>query len=433
MNTEHDLANRIQRVYLTLQAGNTLAASFIFGINTLFLLDAGLSRLEVFAANAFFTVGMVLCDIPTGVVADIWGRRTSYLLGTLTLSGSTFLYWLLWDTKAPFLPWAIVSMLLGLGFTFFSGAVEAWLVDALHYADYDGALEQVMGRGQMISGAAMLGGSVAGGVIAQATSLGVPFLMRVGVLAVMFLVAHRLMWDLGFTPDRSKGVLDSTREVLDASLNYGLKNPPVRWVMLAAPFASGVGIYTFYALQPYLLRLYGNPKAYTIAGLAAAIVAGAQIVGGYLAPRFRRLFGKRTTPLVLGALLNAAILAALGLADSFWLALVLLVLWAMVFAAEMPIRQAYLNDMIPPRQRATVLSFASSMGSVGGVVIQPALGKAADAYSYATSMALGGAIQLISAPFLYLSRREHAAADIATHTITPPTPSVGQEPVPSMA
>jgi MFS family permease len=162
-------------------------------------------------------------------------------------------------------------------------------------------------------------------------------------------------------------------------------------------------------------------------------VAGAQIIGGYLAPRFRRLFGKRTTPLVLGALLNAAILAALGLTDSFWLALVLLVLWAMVFAAETPIRQAYLNDMIPSRQRATVLSFASSMGSIGGVVIQPALGKAADAYGYATSMAIGGAIQLISAPFVYLSRRERAAADIGTRAITPPAPPVGQEPMPTMA
>jgi len=97
---------------------------------------------------------MVLCDIPTGVVADVWGRRTSYLLGTVTLSGSTFLYWLLWETKGPFWSWAIVSMVLGLGFTFFSGAVEAWLVDALHDAGYEGALEEVMGRGQMVGGAA---------------------------------------------------------------------------------------------------------------------------------------------------------------------------------------------------------------------------------------------------------------------------------------
>src|SRR5215471_4514128 len=273
------LAQRIQRVYLTLLLGNTLAASFIWGINTLFLLDAGLSNLEAFAANAFFTAGMVLFEVPTGVVADIWGRRVSYLLGTLTLAGSTFLYWLLWEMKAPFVPWAIVSMLLGLGFTFFSGAVEAWLVDALRFAGYTGGLETVMGRGQMVSGVAMLGGSVLGGVIAQVTNLGVPFLMRVGVLVVMFFVAARLMQDLGFTPEPSHRPLKDMRNLFDQSVEYGLRNRPVRWMMLSAPFASGVGIYTFYALQPYLLQLWGNSKAYSIAGLAAAIVAGAQIVG----------------------------------------------------------------------------------------------------------------------------------------------------------
>jgi MFS family permease len=256
------LARRIQRTYLTLVLGNTLAASFIWGINTLFLLDAGLSNLEAFAANAFFTAGMVIFEVPTGVVADTWGRRTSYLLGTLTLSGSTFLYWVLWATGAPFWSWAVVSMLLGLGFTFFSGAVEAWLVDALHHAGHDGGLEAVLGRGQMIGGAAMLGGSVAGGVIAQATSLGVPFLLRVGVLLVMFAVAYRLMYDLGFTPAKSGNPLQATREVFDASIEHGLGNPPVRWMMLAAPFASGVGFYTFYALQPFLLELYGDPDAY---------------------------------------------------------------------------------------------------------------------------------------------------------------------------
>src|SRR5580765_4066737 len=140
----------VQRVYLILTLGNTLAASFIWGINTLFLLDAGLSNLEAFAANAFFTAGMVVFEVPTGVVADVWGRRVSYLLGTLTLAASTVLYWLLWVVKAPFGLWAIVSMLLGLGFTFFSGAVEAWLVDALRFAEYEGSLESVMGRGQMV-------------------------------------------------------------------------------------------------------------------------------------------------------------------------------------------------------------------------------------------------------------------------------------------
>ena len=69
--------------------GNTLAASLIWGINTIFLLDAGLSNLEAFAANAFFTAGMVLFEVPTGIVADMWGRRISFLLGTVTLAVTT--------------------------------------------------------------------------------------------------------------------------------------------------------------------------------------------------------------------------------------------------------------------------------------------------------------------------------------------------------
>jgi MFS family permease len=419
----NDLARRVQRTYLTLLLGNTLAASFIWGINTLFLLDAGLSNLEAFAANAFFTAGMVLFEVPTGVVADTWGRRVSYLLGTVTLAASTFLYYLMWQLNAPFVLWAIVSILIGLGFTFFSGAVEAWLVDALSFAGYKGGLESVLGRGQMVSGVAMLGGSVLGGVVAQATSLGVPFLLRVAVLVAMFVVAYKLMKDMGFTPEPASRPLHAMREVLSASIQHGLKNRPVRFIMLAAPFVSGVGIYTFYALQPYLLELYGDPEAYSIAGLAAAIVAGSQILGGYAAPRIRGLFRKRTTALILGTTSSALILALLGVTDVFWLALALLVIWGLIFAADMPIRQAYLNDMIPSKQRATVLSFDSLMGSSGGVVIQPVLGRSADVYSYSTSFVFGAIFQLMAVPFLFGSRRERAAADTATGTVPAPTTS----------
>src|ERR671918_768432 len=185
----------VQRTYLLLLLGNTLAASLIWGINTIFLLDAGLSNLEAFAANAFFTAGMVLFEVPTGIVADTVGRRMSYLLGTLTLAGSSLLYVLLWQVEAPFWQWAIVSLLLGLGFTFFSGAVEAWLVDALRATGFDGALESVFGRGQVVTGVAMLTGSVAGGFIAEQVSLGAPFVLRGAILVLMFVAAFRLMHD----------------------------------------------------------------------------------------------------------------------------------------------------------------------------------------------------------------------------------------------
>src|ERR671913_518000 len=99
-------ARSVQRVYLVLTLLTTLAASFIWGVNTLFLLDAGLSNAEAFAANAFFSVGQVLFEVPTGVVADTRGRRFSFMLGAATLLASTLLYLVMWNIHAPFWGWA---------------------------------------------------------------------------------------------------------------------------------------------------------------------------------------------------------------------------------------------------------------------------------------------------------------------------------------
>lgn len=210
-------ARGIRNVYLVLLLLATLAASLIWGINTLFLLDAGLSNTEAFAANAFFTAGLVLFEVPTGVVADTRGRRLSYLLGTLTLAVTTVLYLLMWQVSAPFWAWAVTSAALGLGFTFFSGAVEAWLVDALTATGYfedGGVLESVLAKGEIVEGSAMLCGSVAGGVVAQATNLGVPYIIRAVVLVITFVLALVLMRDVGFTPSRGKSALDEMKSVI---------------------------------------------------------------------------------------------------------------------------------------------------------------------------------------------------------------------------
>jgi MFS family permease len=404
-------AGQILKTYVTLTLLSTFASSFIWGINTLFLLDAGLSITEAFAANAFFTVGQVLFEVPTGVAADMLGRRASYLLGSATLFASTSLYLLLWQVEGPFWAWAVVSMLLGLGFTFFSGATEAWLVDGLTFTNYTGTLESVFAKGQIAGGVAMLSGTLAGGVIAQATNLGVPYVLRAVMLALTFLVAFLSMRDIGFAPQRRASVPKEMRRILRSSLDHGLRNPPVRWLMLAAPFSAGVGFYAFYAMQPYLLELYGRSSSYAIAGLAAAIVAGAQIVGGYLVPCMRKAFRRRTSLMLFGSVLSAAALAVIGLVSNFWVALSLLGVWAIVFAATLPVRQAYINGLIPSEQRATVLSSDNLLGSTGGVVIQPGLGRVADAWGYGASYVVGAGVELLALPFILLARRERAASD----------------------
>ncbi len=404
-------ATRVQRIYLLLTLLSTLSASLIWGVNTLFLLDAGLSNTQAFTANAAFTAGQVLFEIPTGVLADVRGRRMSYLLGAATLLVSTLLYVAMWRAHAPLWSWAIASAVIGLGFTFFSGATEAWLVDALAFSGYDGSLESVFARGQVMSGVAMLTGSVAGGYLAQLTNLGMPYIARSVLLGLTLVVAFVWMKDLGFTPSASKGWVEEVKGVIRASLDNGWRKPPIRWLMLSEPFTMGVVIYAFYALQPYLLQLYGDKTAFGVAGLAAALVAGTEILGGLMVPLARRVFTRRTHVLIVTTAVSVASLAAMGWTSSFWVALVAVTVWGMAFAAALPMRQAYINGLIPSEQRATVLSFDNLMGSAGGVVSQPALGRVADAAGYSASYLVCAGVQLLALPFLLLARRERAPSD----------------------
>ncbi len=412
-------SRRIIKTYLVLTFLQTLAASFIWGVNTLFLLDAGLNLTEAFVANAAFTAGMVLFEVPTGVVADTAGRRTSFILGAVTLLVATLAYLGLWYIEGGIGLWILVSALIGLGFTFFTGATEAWLVDALHATEYRKGIERVFGRGQTVTGAAMLIGTVSGGFLGQ-VSLGLPYLFRSGALVLVIAAAAIWMRDIGFEPKRNGSVRKEVRTVLRASFEHGWRNPPVRLFMLAAFFADGVFIWVFYAFQPYLLELLGDPSAVWVAGIAAAVFAVSQMVGGSSVGWVARRFRSRTTVLTLNVVVAGVGLALVGAADllptpgGFLVAVVILAFVAMLGAIATPMRQAYLNAVIPSQQRATVLSFSSLMGSAGGVVTQPALGRVADVWSLGVGYVVGGLIYLVQLPFILRVRGLGLAADETT-------------------
>jgi MFS family permease len=404
-------SRRIQTRYLVLSQFVWLPTSLIIGVNTLFLLDGGLDNVQAFAANAIYTLGLVLFEIPTGMVADTWGRRTSYLLGAGVQLVGNLLYFWMWYTNGPFWGWAIASLLLGFGYTFFSGALEAWVVDALKDAGHEKDLDRVFAKNQIVTGVAMLVGTIAGGFIADIAALGTPYVVRAGLQLVSFIVALAIMKDIGFTPERSAGFVKQVKKLATAGWTYGVKNREVRWVMLAAPFYMGTGIYGFYAAQPYLLDLFGDQQAIGVAGIAAAGIAATQVAGGFAVPYIRRLFTRRTHILMACAMLTTASLLLMGTSQIFAVVVTLLVLWAISFAANAPVRQAYINSLIPSRERATVLSFDSMVNSTGGVVFQPILGRVADSAGYAVSYIVSGAIAFVGVPFLLLARRENSKAD----------------------
>jgi len=425
--TDVHSSRRVQRTYLTLTLLQTLAASLIWGVNTLFLLDAGLTLTEAFVANAAFTAGMVLFEVPTGVVADAAGRRLSFILGAVTLLITTLAYLGLWWVEAGIGWWVVVSALIGLGFTFFSGATEAWLVDALEATGFEGSIEMVFGRGQTIAGAATLIGTIGGGFLAQ-VSQGLPYLVRSALLVAVVVAAYVAMHDIGYTPVRGVSIRAGVNNILKESVRNGLGNPPIRMFMLAAPFATGVGIWVFYAFQPYLLQLWGDESAVYLSGVAAAIFAVAQMIGGSSVNWARRRFDTRTGVIIAQVALSAVAIVGVGVAEvfdipvGFWVAIALLTLTNLASAVARPMQQAYMNAVIPPQQRATVLSFSSLMGSAGGVVAQPVLGRVADVYSLGVGYVVAGVLSAAQLPFMWAARRMGLEADVVTKPEGAPSP-----------
>jgi MFS family permease len=389
----------------------TLAAALIWGVNTLFLLDAGLDIFGVFLANAAFTAGMVVFEVPTGVLADTVGRRASFLWSVVVLAVTTIGYILVARAGGGLLPFAAVSVVMGLGFTFYSGAVEAWLVDALAYTGSTASMDSVFARGSIVTGGAMLVGTLVGGFLGD-VDLALPYAVRSIFLVAAFGVAWIAMRDIGFTPKalRLSGVLPEMRSVLQRSIAFGWQVAPVRLVMFVSLVQWGFISWAFYAWQPYFLELLGR-DAIWVAGAAASLIAGSMIVGNAIVEWLSRFCGRRSTLLLWAAGVQSAAAVGIGLTDSFAIALGLFVCFGAAMGVGGPVKQALLHASIPSDERASVVSFDSMFGNGGGIGFQAGLGWLARAQSIELGYVVGGAVTVVSLPLLAALRRAGGAAD----------------------
>jgi MFS family permease len=403
---------RIVRTYLVLAGLYTLSASLIWGVNTLFLLDAGLDIAQVFVANAAFTAGMVVFEIPTGVVADTLGRRASFLLSMIVLLVSTLAYVVCGTRQLGLGAFCAASVALGLGFTFYSGATEAWLVDALRAAGYEGQLDRVFARGQLVTGAAMLVGTIVGGALGS-VDLALPFVARAALLAPVLAIAAASMHDLGFTPRplRRSTFGRELSAVARASTTYGVRHGDVRALVLISFFQTGFFIWGWYAWQPYFLGLLGRTDDVWIAGIISGAIALSMMAGNALVGPLGR-FTEHRTPLLLGAsIVQTAAAVGIGLAGGFWVAVSLLVVFGIAVGVMSPVMQAYLHSSIPSDQRATLVSFDSLVGNLGSVGGQVGLGAVARDRGIGEGYVLGGVGPVLAVPLVLLLRRRHGGGD----------------------
>ena len=389
-----------------------LSASLIWGVNTLFLMHAGLDIFQVFITNGVFTASMSLFEIPTGVLADTRGRRASFLLSVgIILLGTLGYVWVA-ESSGSLMMFNVMSVILGLGYTFYSGAVDAWLVDALAATGFKGELDQVFARGGMVFGAAMLIGTLGGGLLGT-LDLSLPYVVRAALLAGVFVIAWRGMHDIGYKPRTIKlRELPAEMKIIAlASVRHGWQVQGIKLLMLAGMMQAFFMAWGFHSWQPYFLGLLQREDAIWIAGIIAALVAVSAMIGNAMVAWLGHKIKRRTSVLIGAGILMGLGAIAVGLADNFYLAVGLYLLSSISFGLIGPIKQAYMHKMIPSEQRATIISFDSLVGNVGSVGGQVGLGYLARVQSLSLGYISGGLVSLLALPILLVLRRLSLSAD----------------------
>ena len=402
-------AKRIIRTYLGVAATTTLAQSLIWGVNTLFLLSVGLDIFQVMLVNAAYTVAQVIFEVPTGVVADTIGRRVSYLLAVGVILVSTLLYVGFGLAGYGLWPFAAASALLGVGYTFYTGAVDAWMVDALHSVGYEGRLEPIFARYGITFGIFMLIGTTLGGLLGQ-VDLWIPYVARAVVLVPAFLLGLLVMRDLGFKgrPLTLGSFGGETRRIATEGVTYGIRDKVVRFIMFSSLVQGVFFMYGFYSWQKYFLDLLGRDLVW-VTGVIAALVGLTQIFGNLLVGRITaRVPDRGLILMVCSGVTTVAVIGA-ALVQQFWIAVPLYLVSTIAFGISMPVKQGWLNARIPSEQRATIISLDALFGDGGSTVGQVGLGYLSQAVSIPVAWLVGGVVQGASVPLLAVARRAERA------------------------
>lgn len=413
------------RIYLTTYGLFTLAASLIWAVNTLFLLDAGLDIFMVMVVNSAFTIGQLVFEVPTGVVADTIGRKASFLLGIASLAVATLLYVLAAELDLGVGMFVFASVLLGFGFTCQTGALEAWIVDALAFTGYERSLDGVFARGQIVFGIAMLLGTLGGGFLGQ-SNLALPYYARSAVLVVSFVFVLLSMREVGFQPRplewRRFG--DETRTILRAGTTYGWRNPVVRPMFFATLITGAFFIFGFYSWQRYFLDLLARELVW-VNGVVTAAAAGAGILGNMFVERASDGGRRSARVLTATSVLMAVLVVAVGLVGvlvpkslygvaPFAAAVALYLAYSLIYGIQMPVRQAFLNRQIPSAQRATVLSLDAFFNDGGASAGQLGLGWLSRTVSIPIAWVVGGVLIVFAAPLYRLAEKANTASPSAS-------------------
>ena len=385
-------------VYLALAGGTAFSFTVFSTLSSVYRLQtAGLSPFQLVLIGTVLELSVFIFEVPTGIVADLYSRRRSVIIG-MFLIGAGFV---LEGLVPVFTVMLLAQVVWGVGATFESGATEAWIADELGAEQVGAAYLRAVQVGQLAS----LGG-LAVAVALGSVYLGLPLIIggagffAVGVFLLFFMREH------GFTPVPSNAQpLAAMRETLQSGLTLVRRNSTLLTILVVTSIL-GASSETFDRLwEARVLRL-GLPGLGALPDLTwfGLISAGAMLLAVLATEGVRRYSSRspRFTVKLLAGISTLLMLSVIGfgLAGNFTVALAFY--WAayLLRRVNAPLFAAWLNGHLEPQTRATVFSLNSQTDALGQIAGGPLLGLVANVSLCGAFGAAG--LLLLPAVLLYL-------------------------------
>ncbi len=373
--------------------------SMAFALYALYVVrDANLSPFELVIVGTVLEGSTFLCEVPTGIVADSFSRRLSVLLGTVMMGLSPLIMGLF-----PSFEGILAGQLvLGVGFTFISGAQEAWLADEVG-EDEAALLYPRMAQWRLAAGVAGTLAAIGLGFWSHSA----PFMIGGAGYALMAIPLAMTMTEDGWkpAPREERGSFRAMVGTAREGLSVASGRPMVR-AALAVAFLIGFSSEAFDRLWGYrLIEELGLPggvdEVILFGGIQLATQAGGVPLirlGRWLNRDGSRASAARLLGILYG--LIAATVFAFALVTPFWVAVALVLSVGLARTVEYPFRMAWVNRGLDPATRATVLSAVGQGDSIGQVASGPVFATIAGGWGTRAALALGAAVAVPAMGFV---------------------------------
>ena len=364
----------------------TVSALFFmaFTVNTLYRIErAHLDALQLVLVGTALELSIFLFEVPTGVVADVFGRRASVIIGIFIIAAAFLMEGLL-----PIFGTILIAQVLwGLGYTFTSGALSAWITDEIGEENAAAAFM----RGTQFEQFGALAGVVAG-TLTGMLGINLPILLSGGLLSGFGVFLLFQMPEHGFH-SRSREGRDRSGAMLD-TLSEGLRlvrSRPALNNLLGIGFFLGLyseGLDRLWIAHMLDRFNFSGPQPVVWFG----VISG---VGMLLSAAAAGALEKHTSlrrNLTLAAGLSASILLLLAsflgfiLAGNLWLAIGLYWVVTVLRQTSSPMYTALINRRLDPQVRATVLSMSSQVDACGQIAGGPLAGLVARQFSISAGL-----------------------------------------------